>query len=233
MRLSAPVHRLKRRARDLARAENIPLHAALDRMARAEGFASWGLLSSRLAAAPGTLLHRLAGGDLLLIAARPGQGKTLLGLQLLLDAARAGRRAVFYTLEYTAAEAEARIRALDSREGPHGVEIVTADDIGADFIAAHLSGAAPGTVAVIDYLRILDQARSRPVLADQMLALRAFAQATGVILGFIAQVDRAYDPAQDPVPGLAHLRLPNPLPPGLFTRACFLHGGEARFRDPA
>jgi hypothetical protein len=37
MRLSAPVHQLKRKARLLARADNIPLHAALDRIAAQEG----------------------------------------------------------------------------------------------------------------------------------------------------------------------------------------------------
>lgn len=31
-----------------------------------------------------------------------------------------------------------------------------------------------GTVAIIDYLQILGQQRSKPVLADQMLALRTF-----------------------------------------------------------
>ncbi|RMB04577.1 hypothetical protein [Eilatimonas milleporae] len=38
MKLSAPVFRLKRRARTLAREEKIPLHQALDRLARREGF---------------------------------------------------------------------------------------------------------------------------------------------------------------------------------------------------
>ena len=45
MWLSAPIYRLKRRARLLARNEKIALHVALDRIARAEGFAGWSLLS--------------------------------------------------------------------------------------------------------------------------------------------------------------------------------------------
>jgi hypothetical protein len=47
MRLSAPIHRLKRAAKVQARDQAIPLHAALDRVATAEGFASWSLLASQ------------------------------------------------------------------------------------------------------------------------------------------------------------------------------------------
>jgi len=45
MRLSVPIYQLKRRAKILARDEKIALHEALDRIAREEGFPSWGLLS--------------------------------------------------------------------------------------------------------------------------------------------------------------------------------------------
>lgn len=230
MRLSAPVHRLKRRAKALARAENIPLYAAQDRIAREEGFAAWSLLAARLAAAPApALLSGLAAGDMLLIGARPGQGKTLLGLRLLLDAIRDGRRAVFFTLEYTERQVMERLAALGAMAG--GLpEIVTSEEICADFIMRHLSGAPRGTVAVVDYLQILDQRRSTPALAGQMADLRAFARESGVIFGFISQIDRSYDPARDPVPGIGDIRLPNPLPPGIFSRACFLHGGEARLQ---
>ena len=38
MKLSAPLYYLKRKAKLLSRAENIPLHAALDRIARQVGF---------------------------------------------------------------------------------------------------------------------------------------------------------------------------------------------------
>lgn len=74
MRLSAPVYHLKRRAKALARFENIPLHQALDRIAREEGFAAWSLLASRAmtGACAAPLLSRLGPGDVLLIGARPG-----------------------------------------------------------------------------------------------------------------------------------------------------------------
>lgn len=235
MRLSAPKYQLKRRAKTLARDKKIALHEALDRIAREGGFAGWSLLSSRLAmnSPSKAVLSRLADGDLLLLGARPGQGKTLLGLQLLLDAAREGRRAVFFTLEYTERETLERVRSLDdSNQGlSEKLDIVASDDISADFIVRHLSGSPRGTVAVIDYLQILDQQRSKPVLSDQMFALQEFARKNGAILGFISQINRSFDPERDPLPGLSDVRLPNPIELGVFSRACFLHGGEIQFQD--
>ncbi|KPL55495.1 DNA helicase [Prosthecomicrobium hirschii] len=230
MKPTTPIHQLKHRARLMARRETIPLHEALDRVARAEGFPRWSLLSARHAAGtPLTaLLPRLVDGDLLLLGARPGQGKTLLGLQLLLDAARAGRGAFFFTLEYSSREARQRIRSLDRSEGGWGdkLEIVASDAICADFIIGHLSGAPRGTVAIIDYLQILDQQRSKPALADQVRALRDFASETGIVLGFISQIDRRFDPAQKPLPDITDIRLPNPVGMHHFTKVCFLHDGD-------
>ncbi|MCW2309975.1 DNA helicase [Rhodobium gokarnense] len=230
MQLSAPIYRLKRRARLLARDENIPLNEAQDRIARKEGFATWSLLSHRLgrSASAASLLPGLADGDMLLIGARPGHGKTLIGLQLLLDAVRDGRRAVFFTLEYTERETMERIRSLDRTGAANAPEIVTSDEISADFVVRHLSVAPPGTVAVIDYLQILDQQRSKPPLAGQVAVLQAFARRTGVILGFISQIDRSFEPERSPVPCLDDIRLPNPIPAGAFSKACFLHAGEVR-----
>lgn len=241
MQLSAPIYQLKRRARLMARVEKIPLHEALDRIAHEEGFRAWSLLSSRLAmnSPSKAVLSSLSDGDLLLLGARPGHGKTLFGLQLLLDAAREGRRAIFYTLEYTERKAREHIQSLQDGDGGlrNELEVVTSDEISADFIARHLSGApsgaSPGTVAVIDYLQILDQQRSKPVLSDQMRVFRAFARTTGVVLCFISQIDRSFDPAKDRVPGVADVHLPNPIPPGSFSKACFLHEGEVRFQDVA
>lgn len=233
MRLSAPIYQLKRRAKMLAREKQIPLHQAQDHVAAEEGFASWSLLSSRFPARPtvGALLSKLAEGDMFLIGARPGQGKTRLGLQLLLDAAREGRRSVFFTLEYTEREALESIRALADHLPAAGPEIVTSDEISADFIVRHLSGAPKGTVAVIDYLQILDQRRMSPPLSEQMKVLQAFAHSNGVILGFISQIDRSYEPERTPVPGFSDLRLPNPIPPGIFSKACFLNAGEVRLEN--
>jgi hypothetical protein len=47
MRLSAPIYRLKQKAKLLKREAGIPLNQALDRVAESEGFQSWSLLVAR------------------------------------------------------------------------------------------------------------------------------------------------------------------------------------------
>ncbi|MBY8336905.1 hypothetical protein KYN89_07570 [Alteriqipengyuania sp. NZ-12B] len=228
MPLSQPIYKLKRRAKLLAREAGIPLHAAQDRIARGEGYHTWSLLSGKHAepsrAAP--ILPGLANGDLVLLAARPRQGKTRIGLRLLVDAVRASRRAVFFTLEFTEAQTLALLAEMGA--GDDLPEIVATDDIDAASIGEHLAGAAPGSVAVIDYLQLLDQRRETPVLADQVAALRDFAQTSGAILAFISQVDRAFEPSVAQLPCLANLRLPNPVPLEFFAKACFAHAGETQ-----
>lgn len=234
MRLSAPVYQLKRRAKLLAREEKIALHAALDRIAREEGFAGWSLLAARIAGSAGEkdILSRLINGDVVLLGARPGHGKTLLGLKLLLDAISDGRRSVFFTLEYTEHETKQRICSLEGETPGLGdlVEIVTDDEICANYIIRHLAGAARGTVAVIDYLQILDQRRNKPELSEQLDALQAFAQKAGIILAFLSQIDRSFDPESKPLPDLQDIRLPNRVDMSLFSKACFLHEGKAQFQ---
>jgi replicative DNA helicase len=234
MKLSAPVYRLKRKAKELARKDDIPLHLALDRVAIGEGFGAWSLLAAKSAEALSTdgLFARLAPGDLLLIGARPGHGKTLLGLQLAIEAMKAGRQAAFFTLEYTAGDMLGRFRALGV-EPAQFEELFTFDDsdaISADHIVRSLANATRGTLAIVDYLQLLDQKRGNPELGVQIRALKAFAQEKGVILVFISQIDRSYDPAIKSCPDLADVRLPNPLDLSLFDKSCFLNDGEIRFQ---
>lgn len=230
MKFSAPIFQLKRRAKLLARSNNMPLHKALDEVARREGFERWSLLSSQPTTVrlPEKLLDQTEAGDLLLLAGRPGQGKTRLGLQLLLAAARDGRRAALFTLEYTQAQAREIILKLEEGAAGRGeaVDIVTSDDISADFIIRHLAGAAAGTVAVIDYLQLLDQQRTKPPLSEQVLSLRDFARQSGIVLAFLAQIDRSFDPDTKKMPDVDDIRLPNQLNLRLFSKACFLHAGE-------
>ncbi len=177
MKLSAPIYQLKKRAKRMVRNDGVPLHQALDTIAREEGFTRWSLLSAHTTAGPlsQTLLSQLKQGDMLLLAGRRGQGKTALGLQLLLDAARLDRKAVFFTLEFTETEARAHLHARSggTDESSDKVEIVTSPEISADYIVRHLSGAPAGSVAVIDYLQILDQRRSTPPLSEQVGSLSA------------------------------------------------------------
>jgi replicative DNA helicase len=93
-----------------------------------------------------------------------------------------------------------------------------------------LAAAAPGTLVVIDYLQLLDQQRDKPDLMDQVHTLRSFAREKGLIVVFLSQIDRSYDPATKPFPDLGDVRLPNPLDLALFDKTCFLNRGEVRFQ---
>ena len=92
MRLSAPIYHLKRRAKRLSREEGIPLHDALDRIATTEGFSAWSMLAAKAAAMTPAirLFPQFRPGDLVLVGARPGQGKTLMSLELAVEAMRSG-----------------------------------------------------------------------------------------------------------------------------------------------
>jgi len=237
MNLSAPIHQLKRKARLMSRAERIPLHAALDRIAVAEGYRSWSLLTAKQ---PGMTSVRalwplLESSDLVLIAGRPGQGKTLASLALLAEAMRAGRRGVFLTLEYTPADVLSRLRAINVEPAEFAglFDCDCSDAVSADYIVARLADAPCGTVAVIDYLQLLDQRRDTPELELQVRALKAFAREKGLILVFLSQVDRSYEGPEKPFPEIADVRLPNPLDLTLFDKTCFVNRGEARFRAAA
>lgn len=237
MKPSTPVYRLKQRARRLARTHGIPLHAALDRVAREEGFPGWSLLAASLPQPPrdssaGGVFRRLVPGDLLLLGARPGHGKTLMALKLAVEAMKAGHRSMFFSLEYTAGDMRDRFRAIgadpESFDGLFAFD--GSDDICAGHIEARLGTAPAGTLAVIDYLQLLDQRRDKPALDAQIAALRGFARRRGVILVFVSQIDRGYDPAAKPLPDIEDVRLPNRLDLSAFTKACFLHRGKIAFQ---
>ncbi|WP_339851017.1 DNA helicase [uncultured Nisaea sp.] len=232
MRFSHPVFRLKRQARLLSREENIPLNRALDMIAAGEGFKSWSHLAANASAGrpAGAMLAQLSPGDLVLLGARPGHGKTLLGLELLAEAAKAGRRGFFFTLDYSDADVIERVRAIGIEPGAISSSIMldTSDGICAGHIIAEMQAAPPHSIAVVDYLQLLDQRRRNPELAEQVAALKAFVQSAGHIVVLISQIDRAYDPGAKPLPDLTDVRLPNPVDLSLFSKSCFLHDGEIR-----
>lgn len=234
MKLSAPVFHLKRKAKLLSRTERIPLYTALERIAAEEGFSAWSLLVSQAAAASpaARLFDRLAPADLVLVAARPGQGKTLLALELAVEAMKAGNPAFVFSLEYTRKDVLDRFRALDVDLARFNslFNFDSADTINADHMIAALASAPPGALAVMDYLQLLDQRRENPELSVQVSALKAFARQRGLIFVFISQIDRSYDPTAKSLPDIEDIRLPNPLDLALFDKTCFLQDGRVRFR---
>lgn len=227
MKLSAPIYHLKRRAKAEARRKGIPLNKALDRVARDEGFSNWSLLSATASFTPASrrLWTRLAPGDLVLLSARPGHGKTMMGLRLIVEAIQLGHHGRFFTLEFNEQEVLSRFRTVGGNPALAGnlFEFDSSDAINADYIINRLDNAPSGTVVVIDYLQLLDQKRSNPQLMQQVRTLKSFATKTGLIFVFISQIDRSYDASSKPCPDLSDVRLPNPLDLALFDKGCFLN----------
>ncbi|MDX8346682.1 DNA helicase [Cognatiyoonia sp. IB215446] len=236
MNCTLPIPVLKSRAKALAKRDRIPLSRALDQMARTQGFSAWSLLAAQEAQSrQNQLLSCLAPGDLVLLGARPGKGKTLMGLQLIADAVADGGRGVFFSLEYTQADVVARLRQLDVDPQALGAVfgLDVSDDISADYVVAQVAGMPSGSLVVIDYLQLLDQRRDHPDLAHQVTALRNCAQRQGLIIVLISQISRNYDPSVRPIPELSDVRLPNPLDLNLFSKTCFFGDGGVRITPVA
>lgn len=212
MRLSAPIYQLKRKAKTLSRQQNMPLHRALDEIAAGEGFGSWSLLAAKTPNATSVeeLFERLRPGDLVLVGSRPGQGKTLMGLKLAVEAMKHGNRSVFFSLEYTERDVLERFSKIGEDRARFGAlfEFDNSDAISSAHIALRLASAPSGTLVVIDYLQILDQKREKPELMVQISALKSFAKERGLIMVFISQIDRSYDPSTKQCPDLRDVRLP-------------------------
>lgn len=231
MRSSTPIFRLKREARLLSRRENIPLHEALDRLAAGEGRRNWSLLMQERPTPVQRFYESLRPGDLALIGARPRQGKTLMGLQVLLEALKAGRTAMFFTLEYTRRDVLERLQFLgfnDTRLVDRLV-IDTSEAISAGYIASMLDDAPEGAIAVVDYLQLLDRRRDTPPLAEQMQLLVEFACRKGVILVFLAQIDRSYDARNEGTPRISDVRIAEPFDLTIFAKTCFIQAGKTLF----
>jgi len=232
MRLSSPIYHLKRRARRLANETAIPFHAALDRIAAQEGYRSWSLLVNKASAPVSAreIYNFLKTGDMALIGARPGHGKTLLSLDIMIEAMRGGNCGVFFSLDYTERDIAARFQALDCKQDDfrHLFRFDCSDAICADYIIAKLDDAPTGTVVVIDYLQLLDQKRDKPTLSTQMAALRSFTSKRRHIVLCISQIDRSFDPSIKACPAIEDIRLPNPLDLTLFDTYLFLNDGQIR-----
>lgn len=239
MKLSAPIYVLKAQAKQLKKAKLISTTEALDQIAQREGYSSWSLLQLKAKdIAPKTkedILEYLNPGDLMLIGSRPGLGKTIFTLKLLLQAMNEGKQCFFFTLEYSRKEIAAKIAELDEQIGENHPKLTFdfSDEISSDYIIQRIEqNILPGSLVAIDYLQLLDQKRSKPDLQIQVERLKEFAKNKECILIFISQVDRAFETKAKPQPGVEDIRLPNPLDLTLFNKMMFLHNGRMIFTTP-
>ncbi len=230
MRLSIPVFKLKRQARLLTREIGIPYNKALDELATKHGFRSWSHLSASISAGSHgeKILPHMQPGDLVLLGARPGHGKTLLGLEILSTAIDRGKRGYFFTLDYTALDVSNRLETLEINNGSSLI-VDTSDAISADYIIGKLENSSDKSLVVIDYLQLLDQDRKKPALSLQIRTLKSFAEKSETIIIILSQIDRSFDLQNSQMPSLSDIRLPNPVDLKLFSNVCFLHNGEIEF----
>ncbi|WP_390910449.1 DNA helicase [Pseudosulfitobacter sp. SM2401] len=233
MKLSVPIYHLKRQAKLHARQSGVPLNEALNAIAKHKGYTSWSGLAAAFADRnpAAKILDALGASDLVLLGARPGHGKTMLGIELVVEAIKAGRQAAFFSLEFTQKEMLEKFANLGVIATDDRLILDTSDDICADYIIKQLAHAPRGCLVVIDYLQLLDQNRANPVLATQVTALKSFAKAAGTSVVMISQIDRSYDPTTKPMPDIDDVRLPNSLDLTLFTKAVFLNGGSVKLQD--
>ena len=237
MRLSSPIYTLKRQAKLLARDSGIRLHEALNQIARKEGFTNWShLASSQSKATPAIeIMRELDPGCMVLIGARPGHGKTLLGLELATLAKPNNRTGYVFTSDFNERDVWDRFKEIgfDLKKEDHPVVVDTSDDICAAHIIERLSETSGHALVVVDYLQLLDQRRSNPPLEEQVRALKAFATEQEAIVIVISQIDRAFELSSSTMPSLEDVRLPNPVDLSLFNRRCFLHDGLVHLEKAA
>lgn len=233
MKLTAPLHVLKGKAKELKRSQAITMTEALDQIANAEGFNSWSLLQSKVKAfTPKTkenLLDYLYPGDLLLIGARPGLGKTTLTLQLLLHAIKEGRKCFFFSLDYTQKALSERLTDIDGKIDLNQplLKLDLSDEISAAYIIDQTSElVTEGAIIAVDYLQLLDQNRNKAPLQKQIEDLKAYAKEKKCIVVFASQIDRSFDEDERAVPNIKDVRLPNPLDMGLFNKSIFVQNGQ-------
>ncbi|MBT4790511.1 MAG: DNA helicase [Halobacteriovoraceae bacterium] len=230
MKLSAPIHILKSKAKSLKKSELITMTEALDKIANKEGFGSWSLLQSKssdvLPRSYDEILDFFNGGDLVLIGARPSYGKTSFTIGLFVKAIQLKRsKSYYFTLSETHKDVAGRIGIYDGYIGRNDelFELNYSNDICADYIISHTKGdIGNNSVIVIDYLQLLDEKRINEPLQVQIEKLKKYAKEKNCIIIFISQVNREIEYQNDRRPTKDDIRLPNPLDISLLNKIIFL-----------
>lgn len=231
MKLSSPIHILKRNAKKLKKEQGMTMSQALDEVAKNEGFSSWSLLVSKkdelFPSKYSETLNFFNNGDLVLIGARPGVGKTSFTMGLFVKAIEQKRPKGFcFTLAETHKDLARRIATYNESIGQNDdlFELNYSNDICADFIISVTNNQVqPGSIIIVDYLQLLDEKRVNPPLQDQIQSLKVFAKEKGCIIIFLSQINREIEYKVNQRPTVDDIRLPNPLDINLLNKIIFLY----------
>ena len=209
---------------------NVSHYKALNQIALQHGYKNWGLLIRHHAEISSSFLNvvDLKRGGLVMVAGRPGNGKTVLSLKLIYSMVKIGWRAVFLSLEYTIHDlVETFARNVIALKNANGSFVFDDNDaISSDYIIETYGSRFGNCVFVVDYLQLLDQDRSKPTLQDQIVALKRFAETNDVVIIFLSQIDRKFELSEKALPEQSDIRLPNPLDTGLFDQIYYAKDGE-------
>ena len=231
MKLSAPIHVLKTQAKKRKKESGISSVQALNEIAMREGYNSWSLLKSKQSSiypnSYNQLLDFFNNGDLILIGARPGQGKTIFTLGLFVKALQKTTVPNYiFTLCETPNDIIKRIRSYDKKISPDDKNFILnySNDICADYIINLTNPSIKeGSIIVIDYLQLLDEKRINSPIQNQIESLKSYAKHKKCEIIFISQIKREIEYQNDQTPALKDIRTPNPFDLKLINKIIFLH----------
>ena len=215
------------------------LNEALNLIAKSEGYDSWSLLQSHsnqiLPKNIDELFHYIKPGDITLIGARPGQGKTSFSLFLFVKAINEKKSINYlFTLSEIQKDIAGRIASYDESIGinnPH-MKIDYSNDICADYIIRKTEKEIDeNSLIVIDYLQMLDEKRENDTLQMQVEKLKDYAKIKRCKIIFISQIRREINYKDNKRPTEEDVRLPNPLDTSLFNKLIFLYREDNKSLD--
>lgn len=238
MKLSAPIHVLKSQAQLLRKEKAITLTSALDLIAKREGYNSWSLLQSKkeemFPTSYDEILDFFNPGDIVLVGARPGKGKTMFTIGLFVQAIQKKLAPNYiFSLSEIPKDIAGRMGIYDESMIKNNdyigyVGLDYSNEISADHIIEKTKYTiSKKSVIVVDYLQLLDEKRSNPTLQEQVLKLKNYAKEKESIVIFISQLNRELEYRDDKKPVMDDIRLPNPLELKFFNKIILLHKDES------
>jgi len=242
MKLSSPIHVLKSQGKALKKSKSITMSEALNEIAKREGYSSWSLLqvkhSNPFPNSYSEILDFFNKGDLVLIGARPGMGKTSFTIGLFVQAIQKKIAPNFlFTLSEVKKDIIGRIATYDETIGHVNehigyVGVDYSNEICADYIIEKTKYTiTEQSVIVVDYLQLLDEKRTNPPIQEQVEKLKKYAKETGCIIIFISQVRREVENQDIAIPFLEDIRLPNPLDLSLLNKIILLYNEQQDSRE--